>query len=177
MCDRGRDGWMVSPTPWTQVWTSSGRRWRTAKTGVLQSMGSQRVGHDWATEQQQIICHLVMLVSELCKRSNLLHIIYVTFTQLYVSKNHLCCWMWWLLPHVHCLRYFMSWLDQNLFLFFSVLSISKFSVKILSNIKQTQYEQHSPSEMLYMTLRDRSGVIFFVNAFLFMATASLPKSM
>ena len=119
MCDRGWDGRMVSPTPWTQVWASSGRRWRTAETGVLQSMGSQRVGHDWVTEQQQIICHLVMLVSELCKRSNLLYIIYVTFTQLYVSKNHLCCWMWWLLPHVHCSRYFMSWLYQNLFLFFS----------------------------------------------------------
>ena len=27
--------------------------WRTGRTGVLQSMGSQRVGHDWATEQQQ----------------------------------------------------------------------------------------------------------------------------
>ena len=28
-------------------------RWRTGKPGLLQSMGSQRVGHDWATEQQQ----------------------------------------------------------------------------------------------------------------------------
>ena len=27
--------------------------WRTGKPGVLQSMGSQRVGHDWAMEQQQ----------------------------------------------------------------------------------------------------------------------------
>ena len=26
--------------------------WRTGKPGVLQSMGSQEVGHDWATEQQ-----------------------------------------------------------------------------------------------------------------------------
>ena len=29
---------------------NSGRWWRTEKPGVLQSMGSQRVGHDWATE-------------------------------------------------------------------------------------------------------------------------------
>ena len=29
---------------------SSGRWWRTGKPGVLQSMGSQRVRHDWATE-------------------------------------------------------------------------------------------------------------------------------
>ena len=31
----------------------SGRWWRTRKPGVLQSMGSQRVRHDWATEQQE----------------------------------------------------------------------------------------------------------------------------
>ena len=31
---------------------NSRREWRTGKTSVLQSMGSQRVGHDLATEQQ-----------------------------------------------------------------------------------------------------------------------------
>ena len=30
----------------------SGRVWRTGKPGVLQSMGSQRVRHDWVTKQQ-----------------------------------------------------------------------------------------------------------------------------
>ena len=40
-------------TQWTRVWTNSGRQWRTGKAGVLQSMGLQRVGRDWATEQQQ----------------------------------------------------------------------------------------------------------------------------
>ena len=53
--DRGRDGWMASPTRWTRVWASSGRWWQTGKPGVLQSMGSQRVGHNWVTEQQQQI--------------------------------------------------------------------------------------------------------------------------
>ena len=48
--DRGWDGWMASPTRWTWVWASSGSWWRTGKPGVLQTMGSQRVGHDWATE-------------------------------------------------------------------------------------------------------------------------------
>ena len=47
---RGQDGWMASPTQWTWVWVNSGRWWWTAKPGMLQSMGSQRVGHDWATE-------------------------------------------------------------------------------------------------------------------------------
>ena len=52
--DRGWDGWMASLTQRTWVWTSSGRWWRTGKPGVLQSMGLQRVGHHWATEQQQL---------------------------------------------------------------------------------------------------------------------------
>ena len=48
--DRGWDGWMVSPTRWTWVWVNSGSWWWTGRPGVLQSMGLQRVGHDWATE-------------------------------------------------------------------------------------------------------------------------------
>ena len=36
----------------TRVWANSGRQRRTVKPGVLQSMGSQRVGPDWVTEQQ-----------------------------------------------------------------------------------------------------------------------------
>ena len=48
--DRAWDGWMASPTQWTWVWVNS-RSWRwTGRPGVLQSMGSQRVRHDWATE-------------------------------------------------------------------------------------------------------------------------------
>ena len=43
---------MASPTQWTWVWANSERWWRTGKPGVLQSMGSQRLGH-WATEQEQ----------------------------------------------------------------------------------------------------------------------------
>ena len=35
------------------VWTGSGRWWWTGKPGMPQSMVSQRVGHDQATEQQQ----------------------------------------------------------------------------------------------------------------------------
>ena len=48
--DRGWDGWMASLTRWTWVWVSSGSWLWTGKPGVLQSMGSQRVGLDWATE-------------------------------------------------------------------------------------------------------------------------------
>ena len=48
--NRGWDGWMASLTQWTWVWVSSGSWWWTGKPGVLQSMGSQRVRHAWATE-------------------------------------------------------------------------------------------------------------------------------
>ena len=37
-------------TPWTWVWVNSGSWWWTGRPGVLRSMGSQRVGHDWVTE-------------------------------------------------------------------------------------------------------------------------------
>ena len=49
--DRGWDGWTASLTWWTWVWTNSRSWWWTGKPGMLlQSMGSQRVRHDWVTE-------------------------------------------------------------------------------------------------------------------------------
>ena len=48
--DGGWDGWMASPAQWTGVWVTSTSWWWTGKIGMLQSMGFQRVGHDWATE-------------------------------------------------------------------------------------------------------------------------------
>ena len=47
---RGWNGWMASPTRWTWVWVISGSWWWTGRPSMLQSMGSLRVGHDWATE-------------------------------------------------------------------------------------------------------------------------------
>ena len=48
--NRGRDGWMASPTQQTWVWVNSRSWWWTGRPGVLQSIGSQRVRHDWVTE-------------------------------------------------------------------------------------------------------------------------------
>ena len=47
--EKKRNGWMASPTRWTWVCVNSGSLWWTGRPGVLQFMGSQRVGHDWAT--------------------------------------------------------------------------------------------------------------------------------
>ena len=53
LIDKGWDGWMALPTWWTWVWASSGNWWWTGKPGMLQSLGSQRVRHDWATELKE----------------------------------------------------------------------------------------------------------------------------
>ena len=41
---------MASPTRWTWVWVNSGSWWWTGRPSMLQFMGSQNIGHDWATE-------------------------------------------------------------------------------------------------------------------------------
>ena len=46
----GWDGWMASPNRWTWVCVNYGSWWWTGMPGVLRFMGSQSVGHDWATE-------------------------------------------------------------------------------------------------------------------------------
>ena len=50
---RGCDGWTAPAMQWTWTLANFRRRWRTYTPGVLQSMGLQRVWHDWATEPQQ----------------------------------------------------------------------------------------------------------------------------
>ena len=62
--DRGWDGWMASPARWTWVWVNSGRWWWTGRPGVLQFMGSQRVGHNWATDL--IWSEYIFVYSQLC---------------------------------------------------------------------------------------------------------------
>ena len=57
---RGWEGWMASVTWWTWVWASFGSWWWIGKPGVLQSMGLQRVRHDWATELNWTVGYLVV---------------------------------------------------------------------------------------------------------------------
>ena len=60
---RQRMRWLDGiPDLMTWVWASSGSWWWTGKPGVLQSMGSQRVGHDWATELK---CTLISSIDRL----------------------------------------------------------------------------------------------------------------
>ena len=55
--NRGWDGWMASPIWCTWVWVNSGSWWWTGRPGMLRFMGSQRVGHDWATELNWTVAH------------------------------------------------------------------------------------------------------------------------
>ena len=48
------DEMVASPTRWTWVWVNSGSWWWTGRPGMLLSMGSQRVGHDWVTNWTEL---------------------------------------------------------------------------------------------------------------------------
>ena len=54
---------------WTWVWASSGNWWYVRKPGVLQSVGSHRVGHDWVTEVHwmQNYCHSISYKNKIQK--------------------------------------------------------------------------------------------------------------
>ena len=70
--NRGWDGWMASPTQCTWVWVNSGGWWWTGRPGMLWSMGSQRVRHDWATEPNWTELNLIFgrrchLFCKICK--------------------------------------------------------------------------------------------------------------
>ena len=70
--NRGWDGWMASLTWWTWLWPSSRSWWWTGRPGVLQSMGSQRVGHKWAMELTNLggfifECHIFLLFHTVCE--------------------------------------------------------------------------------------------------------------
>ena len=55
--NRGWDGRMASLIQWTWVWENSWRQWRAGRPGELQSMGSQRIRHNWVTEDAHTHTH------------------------------------------------------------------------------------------------------------------------
>ena len=78
---------------WTWVWVSSGSSWWTGKPGVLQSMVSQRVRHNWATELNWIVTIKIYFT-----KSYLFQFIY--------SDNFQSVWETWLV--VKMLLFLMS---------------------------------------------------------------------
>ena len=64
--DRGWDGWMASLIQWTWVWENSWRQWRARRPAELQSMGSQRIRHNWVTEDAHTHTHTHTQHSMIC---------------------------------------------------------------------------------------------------------------
>ena len=91
--NRGWDGCMASPIWWTWVWASSGSWWWTGKSGVLQSMRSQGVGHNWVTELKPIanvsavFPEYILLILSLYKFLLLLAICIPTLTSSYPTSE------------------------------------------------------------------------------------------
>ena len=75
------DGWMASLMQWAWTWANFERWFGTGRPGVLQSMGLQRVGCDWATEQQQPVLFVwkaSKMIGILCsKREGIWECVYV----------------------------------------------------------------------------------------------------
>ena len=61
--NRGWDGCMASLNWWIWVWVNSGSWWWTGRPGVLRFMGSQGVRHDWVTELNWTVVHMISLFS------------------------------------------------------------------------------------------------------------------
>ena len=74
--DGGWDGWIASPTQWAWVWVNSRSYWWTGRPGMRQSMGSQRVRHNWLNWTE-----LMHIYNNHLKSLNFL---YVVFCNIYV---------------------------------------------------------------------------------------------
>ena len=51
--DENEMAWWYHQLNGHKFWVNSGSWWWTGRPGVLQSMGSQRIGHNWVTETQK----------------------------------------------------------------------------------------------------------------------------
>ena len=58
---------------WTWVWVNSRSWWWTGWPGVLQFMGSQRVGHDWVTDMIWSDAILLFTASDLASVTSHIH--------------------------------------------------------------------------------------------------------
>ena len=79
----------IEDTRWTWVWVNSGNWWWTGRPGMLQFMGSQRVGHDWATQPNWTDDSV--LSSDFC-------FMYLCFFVVKVSNDLSCLSSLWIVP-------------------------------------------------------------------------------
>ena len=124
---------MASLTWWTRAWASSGSWWWTGKPGMLQSMGSQRVGHD---EQLNWTDH----IHEFWYGEPTLHSLQVNKFHLVIVYNSS-----YMLPDFVCNYHFEEFCNDIhkrywsvvLFFFPLVMSLSGIGIRYVSSIKYT----------------------------------------
>ena len=80
---------MSSLTQWTWVWVNSGSWWWTGRPGMLQSMGSQRVGHSWATELNWTALNFLLGWSQ--TRHMPCHLVKDNQDVVQICKQWVCC--------------------------------------------------------------------------------------
>ena len=94
--DRGWAGWMASPTQCTWAWASSGTWWQTGRPGVIQSMGLQKVRHNWKTELNRYLIFGVILVHITSTLLNAHCLSQILLSLVIYTKTTLSCgWDWW----------------------------------------------------------------------------------
>ena len=82
---RGRPTW---------VWASSGSWWWTVKPGMLQSMGLQRVRHDWATKLNWTgLILLSKVLSRVISRTTVQKHQFFDTQPFLWSKSYICTWL------------------------------------------------------------------------------------
>ena len=113
--DRGWDGWMASLTQWTWVWVNSGSCRCTERPGMLQSMVSQRVGHNWETglnwaelkRDRKLGKYKYLLSLEKCILRSSVHFLIRLFVFLLLSSMSSVCKFWRLVSRsLHHLQIF-----------------------------------------------------------------------
>ena len=102
--DRGWDGWMASLTQWTWVWVDYGSWWWTGRPGVLQSMGSQRFGHDWVMNWTELNSHLNCF----CKSSYDCFSLWLMYTPISIPNKLTCSWITENLLYMYMIYTFMN---------------------------------------------------------------------
>ena len=85
--------------PWTWVWVSSGSWWWTGRPGVLQSMGSQRVGHDLATKLNW--SPRLAIPEDICKINGLFTLLPHLTTSLFYKRTWRSDPTRWLFWHIN----------------------------------------------------------------------------
>ena len=110
--DRGWAGCMASPTQWTWVWVNPGSWWWTGRLGMLQSMGSQRVRHNWVTgltwteSKISLICSIYQF--PWCKYSSMTNARYQQDTKKCKVWRRLHTWLLCILSAIPIISLFLS---------------------------------------------------------------------